>query len=211
MLSPKCARHVLEEIIKLYPNAETVLTYRNHFELLIAVMLSAQTTDLAVNKVTPALFERFPDPAAFSQSSPEEIAPYIQSIGLYKNKSKYIYQTACRLMEFFQGEVPDNRKELESLPGVGRKTANVILSVAFQQPAFPVDTHVSRVCKHHQIVPQDANPRQIEDIVVGLLEPEQLYAAHHALIFFGREVCHPRKPQCHLYPQLYTCNDEIID
>lgn len=203
MLTKESARYVIEEIMKLYPDVETVLEYNNPYELLIAVMLSAQTTDVAVNKVTPALFERYPNPEAVVASSPEEIAPYIQTIGLYRNKSKYIYHCCLDLVEKFDSQVPNTRKELESLAGVGRKTANVVLSVAFDIPAFAVDTHVSRVLKHHEIVPESYNPRQIEDYVVEILPADKLSQAHQSLIFFGRNVCHPRNPKCHEYPQLY--------
>lgn len=209
MLTKECARKVIEEIIALYPDVETILNYRNNFELLVAVMLSAQTTDIAVNKATVALFERFPNPEAVVQASPAEIEPYIQSIGLYRNKAKYLYQCSQQLVEKFAGEVPGNRKDLESLAGVGRKTANVILSVGFNIPAFAVDTHVSRVCKHHQLVPENASPRQIEDYIVSILPPELLTQAHQSIIFFGRNVCHPRHPKCEQYPQLYSCQEHV--
>ncbi|AMB98945.1 endonuclease III [Aerococcus urinaehominis] len=211
MLSDDCARYVLREIMSLYPNAQTILKYHNTYELLVAVMLSAQTTDIAVNKVTPALFQRFPTPYAAAQASAEEIEPYLKSIGLYRNKAKYMYEISCQLVDRFAGQVPNQRKDLESLSGVGRKTASVVLSVAFKEPAFPVDTHISRVCKHHKIVPAKATVRQVEDRVVSLLDPEELHQAHHALIFFGREVCHPRNPECHKYPELYQCQEEIPD
>lgn len=205
MLSQKCARYVIEQIIALYPDVETILNYRNNFELLIAVMLSAQTTDIAVNKVTENLFVRYPNPEAVVASSIDEIKPYLQTIGLYHNKAKYMYQCCQQLVENFGGEVPSNRKDLESLAGVGRKTANVMLSVAFNIPAFAVDTHVSRVCKHHKIVPQKATPRQIEDYIVKILPPEMLTQAHQSLIFFGRNICSPRNPKCENYSQLYDC------
>lgn len=209
MLTKECARNVIEEIMALYPDVETILNYRNNYELLVAVMLSAQTTDIAVNKATVGLFERFPNPQAVVQASPAEIEPYIQSIGLYRNKAKYLFQCCQQLVEKFNGEVPSNRKDLESLAGVGRKTANVILSVGFNIPAFAVDTHVSRVCKHHDIVPQNATPRQIEDYIVSILPADKLTQAHQSIIFFGRNICHPRKPECSNYPQLYTCQEHI--
>lgn len=199
MVTKERAREILEQIIALYPDAQTILKYRNNFELLIAVMLSAQTTDVAVNKVTKKLFERFPDPASFAASSPEEIEPYIQSIGLYRNKAKYIYTCSNQLINNFDGKVPSNRKDLESLAGIGRKTANVVLSVGFDIPAFPVDTHVSRVCKHHGIVPPDATPLEIEKIVTDILPANLWNQAHHALIFFGRNICTPRNPKCGEY------------
>lgn len=209
MLTKECARKVIEEIMALYPDVETILNYRNNYELLIAVMLSAQTTDIAVNKATVALFERFPNPATVVQASPAEIEPYIQSIGLYRNKAKYLFQCCQQLVERFNGEVPSNRKDLESLAGIGRKTANVVLSVGFNIPAFAVDTHVSRVCKHHDLVPENATPRQIEDYIVSILPADQLTQAHQSIIFFGRNICHPRHPACENYPQLYSCQEHI--
>lgn len=199
MNSKRKSRDILEQIIAIYPDVKTILNYSNNFELLIAVMLSAQTTDIAVNKVTGALFERFPTPLAFAESSPEEIQPYIKSIGLYRNKAKHIYMCANQLIRDFDGQVPQNRKDLESLAGVGRKTANVVLSVGFQIPAFPVDTHVSRVCKHHKIVPQNATPLEIERIVTRILPEELWNQAHHSIIFFGRNICSPRNPKCEEY------------
>lgn len=203
VLSKKRARKVLEEIIALYPDAPPSLNFNNPFELLIAVTLSAQTTDVAVNKVTPALFQKFPDPASLAASSPAEIEPYIATLGLYRNKSKFIHQTAIQLLENFNGHVPQTREELMTLSGVGRKTANVVLSVGFNIPAFAVDTHVSRICKHHKIVPQSATPLQIEARVCEVLPKELWTRAHQALIYFGREICHPKNPICHQFPQLY--------
>lgn len=199
MNSKERSRDILEQIIAIYPDAATILNYSNTFELLIAVMLSAQTTDIAVNKVTGALFKRFPTPYAFASSSPEEIEPYIKSIGLYRNKAKHIFTCCNQLIRDFNGEVPNNRDDLESLTGVGRKTANVLLTVGFGIPAFPVDTHVSRVCKHHGIVPKDATPLEIEKIITAILPEELWNQAHHSIIFFGRNICSPRNPKCDEY------------
>lgn len=204
MLSKKRARHVIEQIIALYPNAKPSLDFRNAFELLVAVTLSAQTTDAAVNKVTPALFERFPTPMDFAQATPQDIEPYLAKIGLFRNKAKFLHECSCQLLENFNGEVPQTREELQTLSGVGRKTANVVLSVGFGIPAFAVDTHVTRICKHHKIVKQSATPLQIEQRVMEVLPPELWLAAHQAMIYFGREICHPRNPKCDCYPQLYT-------
>lgn len=204
MLSKKNARHVLEEIIALYPNAKPSLNFNNHFELLIAVMLSAQTTDAAVNKVTPALFKRYPTPYQMASATPDELAPYIKTIGLYRNKAKFMWECSRQLVEKFGGIVPATREELESLSGVGRKTANVVLSVGFGIPAFAVDTHVSRICKHHRICKQSATPLEIEKRVMDVLPPEKWLSAHQAMIYFGRDICHPRNPECHCFPQLYS-------
>lgn len=203
MLSKAKARYVLREIIKLFPDAKPTLDFSNNFELLVAVVLSAQTTDAAVNKVTPALFKRFPNPQAFAQAAPKEIEPYISKLGLYRNKARFLHQCSQQLLRDFNGQVPNTRSQLESLSGVGRKTANVVLSVGFGIPAFAVDTHVSRICKHHQICKQDATPLEIEKRVMEVLPPEEWYAAHHAMIRFGRAICHPKNPECDHYPQLY--------
>ncbi|MGT2784115.1 endonuclease III [Streptococcus merionis] len=204
VLSKKRARHVIEEIIALFPDAKPSLDFRNHYELLIAVMLSAQTTDAAVNKVTPALFERFPTPKAVAEATPSEIAPYIARLGLYRNKAKFMHELSIQLLERFDGEVPHTRAELESLPGIGRKTANVVMSVGFGIPAFAVDTHVSRICKHHQIVKQSATPLEIEKRIMEVLPEDLWLPAHQAMIYFGRAICHPKNPKCDQYPQLYN-------
>ncbi|MBK0348422.1 endonuclease III [Aerococcaceae bacterium zg-ZJ1578] len=203
MLSKKRARKVIEEIIALYPDVPPSLNFTNTFELVIAVTLSAQTTDVAVNKVTPALFKRFPTPYELAAATPSDIEPYIATLGLYRNKAKFLQKCAQQLVEEFGGVVPQTRKELMSLAGVGRKTANVVLSVGFGIPAFAVDTHVTRICKHHNIVKQSANALEIEERVCAVLPPELWLKAHQAMIYFGREICHPKDPQCHLYPQLY--------
>ncbi|MFA9467845.1 endonuclease III [Streptococcus sp. E24BD] len=203
LLSKKNARHVIEEIIALFPDAKPSLDFRNHYELLVAVMLSAQTTDAAVNKATPALFERFPSPQEAAVASPDEIAPYIARLGLYRNKAKFMHELSVQLLERFDGQVPQTREELESLSGIGRKTANVVLSVGFGIPAFAVDTHVSRICKHHKIVKSAATPLEIEKRVMSILPPELWLPAHQAMIYFGRAICHPKHPECDHYPQLY--------
>ena len=191
VLSKKRARHVIEEIIALFPDAKPSLDFRNHFELLVAVMLSAQTTDAAVNKATPGLFAAFPTPQAMADASESEIAKHISRLGLYRNKAKFLKKCAQQLLDDFDGQVPQTREELESLAGVGRKTANVVLSVGFGIPAFAVDTHVERT------------PLEVEKRVMDVLPPEEWLAAHQAMIYFGRAICHPKNPECDHYPQLY--------
>ena len=186
VLSKKRARHVIEEIIALFPDAKPSLDFRNHFELLVAVMLSAQTTDAAVNKATPGLFAAFPTPQAMAA-----------------NKAKFLKKCAQQLLDNFEGQVPQTREELESLAGVGRKTANVVMSVGFGIPAFAVDTHVERICKHHDIVKKSATPLEVEKRVMDVLPPECWLPAHQAMIYFGRAICHPKNPECDQYPQLY--------
>ncbi|MGF3182716.1 endonuclease III [Facklamia sp. P12934] len=207
MLTNHCARHVLEEIIALFPDAKAELNFSNRYQLLVAVLLSAQTTDVAVNKVTPALFAAYPSPKELAKASPQEIMPYLKTIGLYRNKAKYLHKCANQLMERHQGEIPGNRKDLEALAGVGRKTTNVVLSVGFGIPAFAVDTHIHRICLHHQIVDPGASVRQVENRVMEVLDKDQWTQAHQSLILFGRRICHPRNPECHNYPQLFTCQE----
>lgn len=203
VLSKKRARKVLEEIIALFPDAKPSLDFTNHFELLVAVMLSAQTTDAAVNKATPGLFAAFPTPQAMSVATESEIASHISRLGLYRNKAKFLKKCAQQLLDDFDGQVPQTREELESLAGVGRKTANVVMSVGFGIPAFAVDTHVERICKHHGIVKKSATPLEVEKRVMDILPPEKWLAAHQAMIYFGRAICHPKNPECDHYPQLY--------
>lgn len=192
MLSKKKTVEVIEAMGELFPDAKCELTHRNAFELLIAVMLSAQTTDVSVNKITPNLFERYPTPEAFTTAPLEDIMNAIKTIGLYRNKAKYIKGCCQKLVDEFNGEVPRTRKELESLPGIGRKSANVVLSVAFNVPAIAVDTHVERVTKRLGICPPDATVRQVEEILMKKLPPEMWSIAHHRLIFFGRYQCTAR-------------------
>lgn len=184
---------VIEAMGKIFPEAKAELTHKSPFELLIAVILSAQTTDVGVNKATPALFEAYPTPEAMMHAELDDLEDKIKTIGLYRNKAKFIKNTAIKLVEDFDGEVPNNRKDLESLPGVGRKTANVVLSVAFETPAIAVDTHVERVSKRLNIVEENASVIQVENTLKEKL-PEELWSiAHHRLIFFGRYQCPARK------------------
>lgn len=193
ILNSKETTAVIQSMGKLFPEAKAELNYRNAFELLIAVILSAQTTDVGVNKVTPALFEAYPTPQLLMNASVEDIQEKIKTIGLYRNKSRFIKACSAKLVDEFDGDVPFTHKELESLPGVGRKTANVVLSVAFDQPAIAVDTHVERVSKRLGLVPENATVRQVEDILKSKLPIDMWSQAHHQLIFFGRYQCPARK------------------
>lgn len=184
---------VIEAMGEIFPEAKAELDHKNAFELLIAVILSAQTTDVGVNKVTPALFAAYPTPEQMMIADLADIEDKIKTIGLYRNKAKFLKNTATKLVEEFAGEVPNNRKDLESLPGVGRKTANVVLSVAFNEPAIAVDTHVERVSKKLRIVEEDATILQVEKTLMEKI-PKSLWSiAHHRLIFFGRYQCPARK------------------
>ena len=189
----------------LFPDAHCELNHRNAFELLIATILSAQATDVGVNKVTPKLFERFPTPAHLAAANEESVIECIQSLGLYRSKAKNIRLCAQQLMERFDGEVPQTREELVSLAGVGRKTANVVMSVAFNIPAFAVDTHVERISKRLQICRQKDSVLEVEETLCRKIPKELWSRAHHWMIFFGRYHCIARKPKCHECPLLEMC------
>lgn len=178
------------------PKAASELVFRNPYELLVSVILSAQCTDKRVNMTTPALFERFPKPEDMAASSAEEIFTYIKSISYPNNKSKNLLGMAQTLVSEFGGVVPDNMEDLQRLPGVGRKTANVMMVVAFQQPAMPVDTHVFRVSNRIGLTKNSKNVKETEKTLVAHFPKEVLSDAHHWLILHGRYVCHARKPLC---------------
>lgn len=178
------------------PQAETELKYSNHFELLVAVMLSAQCTDKRVNLITPALFDAFPTAEAMAASSAEVVFEYIRSVTYPNNKSKQLVGMAKMLMEEFQGEVPNQLSELMKLPGVGRKTANVIAAVAFDQAAMPVDTHVFRVANRIGLTRNSKTPLETEKTLVRYIPSKLLSTAHHWFILHGRYVCVARKPKC---------------
>ncbi|WP_201711073.1 endonuclease III [Dolosigranulum pigrum] len=192
LLTSEETTKVIRAMGELFPEAKAELNHDSPFQLLIAVILSAQTTDVGVNKVTPGLFEAYPTPEALMQADREDIMEKIKTIGLYRNKAKFIKSCATDIVERFGGEVPQTRKELQSLAGVGRKTANVVMSVAFDEPAIAVDTHVNRISKKFNIAPEDASIRQVENCLMEKL-PEDLWSqAHHWLIFFGRYQCPAR-------------------
>lgn len=183
---------LIEAMGRVFPEAKAELKHKNAFELLIAVILSAQTTDVAVNKVTPALFEAYPTPEELSEASIEEIINKIKTIGLYRNKAKFIKSCSKDLVEKFDSQVPRTHKELQSLAGVGRKTANVVMSVAFDEPAIAVDTHVSRLSKKFHICEETASVKQVEEALMEKLPKELWSIAHHRMIFFGRYQCPAR-------------------
>jgi len=178
-----------------YPDPESALNYNNEFELLVATILSAQTTDKQVNKVTSNLFDKYNNPDDFASLEPEELEEEIKSIGLYRNKSKYIVKTSKKLIEDYKGQVPDTRKQLTDLSGVGRKTANVVLSCGFTKDAFPVDTHVFRLANRIGLVKSD-KVREVEEGLMEVIPKEYWSKMHHWLIFHGREVCKSQNPRC---------------
>ena len=174
---------------------KTELVYKNTFELLIAVILSAQTTDIQVNRVTAKLFKIAPNPLKLSKLSLNKIESLINSIGLYKNKAKNIQLTSSILITEYNGEVPQSRKELESLPGVGRKTANVVLNTVFDQPVIAVDTHIFRLANRINLA-KGKTPLEVEKKLTRLTPTEFLIDAHHLLILHGRYVCKAQNPDC---------------
>lgn len=179
------------------PEVETELHYENPFQLLLAVVLSAQCTDKRVNIVTPTLFETFPTPETLAASSFDELFPIIRSISYPNNKTKHLLGLGKMLVEDFNSEVPGTIEELQKLPGVGRKTANVIASVIYNQPAMAVDTHVFRVSKRLGLVTQTAKtPLEVEKQLVRHIPKEVIPKAHHWLILHGRYTCLARKPKC---------------
>lgn len=177
---------VLNILSKVYPEPRSELNYKDKFSLLVAVILSAQATDISVNKVTPALFQAYPTPYELAKANQEDVMELLKTIGLYRNKSKFIIETSKKLIEEFDGQVPETRKELMTLPGVGRKTANVVLAEAFNIPAIAVDTHVSRVAKRLGWAKEKDSVLQVEKKLMDIIPEEQWGAAHHQLLLFGR-------------------------
>jgi len=197
MLKKERFQRLIDYFTTHFPEPETELTYRNPYELLISVILSAQCTDKRVNLVTPALFERFPDPAALAASDAEEVFTYIRSVSYPNNKSKHLVGTGRMLVAEFNSEVPSQVDELQRLPGVGRKTANVIASVIFNQPTMAVDTHVFRVSHRIGLAPLTATtPLAVEKHLMAHIPKTLVPKAHHWLILHGRYVCVARSPKC---------------
>ncbi|MDB5587940.1 MAG: nth [Devosia sp.] len=177
------------------PEPKGELDYSNAFTLLVAVVLSAQATDVGVNKATKKLFELAPSPAAMVALGPERIEELVKTIGLYRTKAKNVFALSQLLIERHNGEVPDRREALEALPGVGRKTANVVLNIFFKQPTIAVDTHLFRVGNRTGLAPGE-NPLQVELALLKAVPEHYLLHAHHWLILHGRYVCKARKPEC---------------
>lgn len=198
------AGELLARLREAYPDAQTELDYRTPFELLVATILSAQATDVSVNRATPSLFERFPDAAALAAATPEEVEGYVRTIGLYRTKAKNLVATARRLVERHGGEVPSSFEAMLALPGVGRKTANVVLSNAFGRPAIAVDTHVGRLARRLGLS-REENPDKVERDLMRLFPEEDWVFLHHALILHGRRVCAARRPACGSCPLADAC------
>jgi endonuclease-3 len=196
---------LLDVLEETYPDAKCELNYTTPFELLIATILSAQCTDVRVNKVTESLFKKYSTPKAFADLSIEEISQEIKSCGLYKSKSQKIKETSQILLNDYNEEVPDTLEELIKLPGVGRKTANVVLSNAFNVDAMAVDTHVFRVSNRIGIV-NTKTPEKTEFELMDAIPKSRWSHAHHLLIFHGRRICKARKPECEICPIKNDCN-----
>lgn len=199
------ARLTLERLRDAIPRPETELRYRTEFELLVAVILSAQCTDARVNIVTPDLFAAYPTPEAMAEASADEILPYIRSVSYPNQKAKSLAATAQMLVENFGGEVPRTHKELMTLRGVGRKTANVIVAVAFDEPAIAVDTHVFRVANRIGLVDAAPTPRAVENGLRRVIPREDWGEAHHLLILHGRYTCTARAPKHDRCPLTDIC------
>lgn len=191
-------QHIIDWFQVNMPVAETELHHQNPYQLLIAVILSAQCTDKRVNMITPKLFEAFPTPEVLAVSSSDEVFEYIRSISYPNNKAKHLVGMAQKLISDFDGVVPSDVDELQKLPGVGRKTANVIASVVYDKPAMAVDTHVFRVSERMGLTTNSKNPLQTEKELVKNIPAELIPKAHHWLILHGRYVCLARKPKCEI-------------
>ncbi|MBC7915923.1 MAG: endonuclease III [Pyrinomonadaceae bacterium] len=187
------------------PDAQTELNYTNPFELLVAVILSAQCTDKRINQITPFLFEKYPDAYALALASSEEVFEYIRSVSYPNNKSKHLVGMAKLLVEKFNGEVPSSMEDLQTLPGVGRKTANVITSVVYEAPAMAVDTHVFRVANRLGLTRNATTPLAVEKQLVKYLPQDTIRHSHHWLILHGRYICLARRPKCEVCPLTWFC------
>lgn len=207
MLTKKQWENFLEVMDGMFPDAHCELVHDNPFELTIATLLSAQCTDVLVNKVTKSLFQKYKTPEDYLEVPLEELQNDIRSIGLYRNKAKNIQALCEKLLSEFNGEIPQSREQLVTLPGVGRKTANVVLSVAFNIPALAVDTHVERVSKRLGLCRLKDTVLEVEETIMKKTPKENWSKTHHQLIFFGRYHCKAQNPQCHVCPLLDDCRE----
>ncbi len=188
--------HILAWFEANMPVAESELVYSNPYELLVAVMLSAQCTDKRVNMVTPTLFEAYPTPEALAAASSDEVFEYVKSVSYPRSKAEHLVEMAQRLVNVYDSQVPDNIEDLQTLQGVGRKTANVVCAVIWNQPTMAVDTHIFRVSERIGLTTNSKNPLQTEKQLVRYIPEEVIPKAHHWLLLHGRYVCQARKPRC---------------
>lgn len=207
MVSKKKVSELIDVMEELFPDAQCELNFRNEFELVLAVLLSAQTTDKSVNKLTATLFEKYKTPQDYLNVSLSELENDVKTIGLYRNKAKSIQALSKLLLEQYGGEVPSTFEELVKLPGVGRKTANVVLSVGFGVPRIAVDTHVERISKRLGFAKQDDSVLEVEQKLMRLIPEERWSKAHHLMIFFGRYHCTAKKPKCEGCPLVEFCKE----
>ncbi|TVP83390.1 MAG: endonuclease III [Alkalicoccus sp.] len=207
MLNKSQIRTVLDTMAEMFPEAECELTHRNPLELTIAVVLSAQATDALVNKVTPQLFEKYQSPEDYVHVPLEELEKDIRSIGLFRSKAKNIQKLCSSLIDQYDGQVPQERDKLMQLAGVGRKTANVVASVAFNEPAIAVDTHVERVSKRLGLCRWKDSVLEVEKTLMKKIPKEEWSDTHHRMIFFGRYHCKSQKPKCGECPLLELCRE----
>lgn len=205
MLSNEQIFWAVKQMEHLFPNAEKSLVAETPFQYLVAVMLSAQATDVSVNLATPKLFADFPTAKEMSEAPIEKIENDIRSIGLYRSKAKHIKETSQILETKFGGEVPKQKAELVKLPGVGNKTANVVLGDVFGIPEFAVDTHIFRISKRLTIVPESADVLKTEHVIKSALPPAEWIRAHHTFLEFGRNQCTARNPKCATCPLIEIC------
>ncbi|HGH7174915.1 TPA: endonuclease III [Bacillus wiedmannii] len=207
MLNKTQIRYCLDTMADMYPEAHCELIHDNPFELVIAVALSAQCTDALVNKVTKNLFQKYKTPEDYLSVSLEELQQDIRSIGLFRNKAKNIQKLCQMLLDDYNGKVPEDRDELTKLPGVGRKTANVVVSVAFGIPAIAVDTHVERVSKRLAICRWKDSVLEVEKTLMKKIPMDEWGVTHHRMIFFGRYHCKAQRPQCEECRLLEVCRE----
>lgn len=207
MLNKREIRYCLDQMGEMFPDAHCELIHSNPFELVIAVALSAQCTDVLVNKVTKELFKKYKTPEDYLKVPLEELQQDIRSIGLYRNKANNIQKLCRMLLENYDGEVPQDRDELINFPGVGRKTANVVVSVAFGIPAIAVDTHVERVSKRLGLCRWKDSVLEVEKALMKKVPEEEWSVTHHRMIFFGRYHCKAQNPQCPSCPLLDLCRE----
>ncbi|MGG0203853.1 endonuclease III [Bacillus mycoides] len=207
MLNKTQIRYCLDTMADMYPEAHCELIHDNPFELVIAVALSAQCTDVLVNKVTKNLFQKYKTPEDYLSVSLEELQQDIRSIGLFRNKAKNIQKLCRMLLDDYSGKVPEDRDELTKLPGVGRKTANVVVSVAFGIPAIAVDTHVERVSKRLAICRWKDSVLEVEKTLMKKIPMDEWGVTHHRMIFFGRYYCKAQRPQCEECRLLEICRE----
>ena len=205
MASKAAVKRIIETLKGLYPDALCSLQYEKDYELLFSVRLSAQCTDARVNQVTPALFARFPTLESFAQAEPEEVEPYIRSCGFFHGKARDLVGCARQLIERFDGKVPGTMEELTSLPGVGRKTANLILVDVYHQPAYVCDTHCIRITGRLGLTDGSKDPLQVERQLRAILPPEESSDFCHRMVLFGRDVCTARSPKCENCPLRADC------